>query len=301
MGSATLQRVPLRVWARAVRPFSFTGSVLPVAVAAVLARYAGQPVRWELLAPVALGVVLIHAATNLVSDAADFRRGVDRADTLGGSGVLVEGLLRPGAAFRAGLAMFALAGLVGVGLLWARGLGVLGFGLAGVVGGYFYGGRSGGYKYYALGDPLVFLLMGPLLVLGAYFVLTGTLTVAALGVSVPVGFLVTAILCANNIRDIPDDQGSNVRTIANLMGPRGARMEYYLLLAGAYVAIGVMVVLRVLPLTCGIVLLSVPAAWSCMRAIRQAQPSALVDVQTAKLHFLFSLLLCAGLLLGAVL
>ena len=78
----------------------------------------------------------------------------------------------------------------------------------------FYTGKPIGYKYIALGDFLVFTLMGPLMVIGSYYVLTGDYNTNVLYVSLPVGFLVAAILHANNLRGIVHDTQANVKTLA---------------------------------------------------------------------------------------
>ncbi len=103
--------------------------------------------------------------------------------------------------------------------------------------GFFYTARPVGYKYFALGDALVFTLMGPLMVIGSYFVLTGSYNHAVPIASLPVGCLVAAILHANNMRDIQHDCDAQVRTVANLLGHDRARFEYYALVGGAYVAV----------------------------------------------------------------
>src|SRR5207253_3246310 len=75
-------------------------------------------------------------------------------------------------------------------------------GLVGFVGGYFYPAPPFQYKYRALGLPLVFLLMGPVMVGGAYYAVTGTFDANLIVVSLPVGLLVTAILHGNEWRDV---------------------------------------------------------------------------------------------------
>jgi len=290
---------------RAIRAFSFTASIIPVVLAAFLALSQGAPVRWGLFLPVLAGAVLLHAGTNLVSDAADFRRGVDRKGTLGGSGVLVAGLLTPRQVFRDGIVLLGAGAAIGLFLVWTSGAPVLWIGLAGVIGGFFYGGRSFGYKYWALGDAAVFLLMGPLLVLGPYFVLTGSFHSHALLLSLPVGCLVTAILSSNNMRDIRHDAEAGVRTLATILGFGAAKAQYALLVAGAYVLVGGMVLSGVLSAWCLGVLLSAPLAFRNVKAALSARPErteeiASIDVRTAQLHLLFGALLSLGLLASAL-
>ena len=294
---------PLHTWLQAVRAFSFTASIIPVVVAGVLALSSNGPVRWELGVLAAVGAVLFHAGTNLVSDAEDFSRGVDREGTHGGSGVLVAGLLPASQVFWAGVGLFVLGILVGLVLVWARGLTILWLGLAGLLGGFFYGGKPFGYKYIALGDLMVFVLMGPLLVIGAYFALTGDLHINVLYVSIPVGCLVAAILSSNNLRDIANDSHANIKTLANVMGPTASAIEYYLLVGAAYVVVVIMVVASVASPWCLLALLSLPLAIKNVMAIRRAgaretSDLADIDVRTAKLHFLFGVLLSLGLALA---
>lgn len=293
------------LWLRAVRAFSFTASLMPVVVGAMLAlSYEGR-VLWGLFPLVAAASVLFHAGTNLVSDAGDFTRGLDREGSHGGSGLLVAGLLTPAAVFRAGVLMFVLGSILGLIMVWFRGLPLLWLGLAGLAGGFFYGGKPFGYKYHALGDVMVFMLMGPLMVAGSYFVLTGSFHVNVLYVSVPVGCLVTAILCSNNLRDIVHDSRARVRTMANVLGPKAAKIEYFLLVCGAFAAVAAMAIAGVVGPWCLLVLLSLPPAVRNMTMIARAHPDrtaeiASIDVRTAQLHLLFGVLLSVGLLVSAV-
>ena len=293
------------LWFRAVRAFSFTASLTPVMLGAVLALGAHE-VRWELIPLVALGCVLIHAGTNLLSDAADYSRGVDRPGTLGGSGVLVEKLLTARQVFWGGLGLLAAGSAGGLVLVWMRGLTVLWLGMAGVVGGFFYGGHKFGYKYVALGDVMVFLLMGPLIVVGTYFTLTGEMSIRALLASLPVACLVTAILHSNNLRDIAADSSVGVRTLAGILGLRGAKIGYFVLVTGAYALVAAWVACGVLsPWTLG-VLLTIPLAAKNLSHIRlaktgQSSQIATIDVQTAQLHLVFGVLLSVGILAGALL
>ena len=95
--------------------------------------------------------------------------------------------------------------LVGLYLVALRGPAIVVLGLLGLVGGYVYTAPPFQYKYHALGVPLVFLLMGPLMVVGSYFAVTGAWSLTALVLSIPVGLLVAAILHGNEWRDISED------------------------------------------------------------------------------------------------
>jgi len=301
----TARKGTLAVWLQAVRAFSFPASIVPVAVGTVLAAHFEGSVAWWLVPFVAVASVVMHAATNLVNDYFDYEKGVDKDDTYGGSRVLVSELLTPKQVFLGGMALFAVS--CGIGLLFiaVRGWPILALGVVGVLGGIFYTARPVGYKYFALGDTLVFLLMGPLMVIGSYYVLTGSYRHAVLIASLPVGCLVAAILHANNMRDIQHDRNAHVRTVANLLGHDRARLEYYFLVGGAYVAVVGMILGGLVSLWGLLVFVTAPLAAKNLQRVIHSQPQqpesiATLDVQTAQLHLAFGLLLSLGILLGAL-
>src|SRR5262249_42781351 len=141
------------------------------------------------------------------------------------------------------LALLACAGAaaVGVWLITVRGWPVAVFGLLGLIGGLGYTAPPFQYKYRALGLPLVFLLMGPLMVVGAYYVISGGYSWEALVASLPVGLLVGAILHGNEWRDISDDARAGIRTFSIVAGRRVAHTGYLTLVVGAYIALALAV------------------------------------------------------------
>ena len=180
---------------------------------------------------------------------------------------------------------------------------MLAIGLVGLVAGYSYTGPPFHFKYRALGVPLVFFLMGPLEVVGTYYAITGRYTSAALVASIPIGFLVAAILHANEWRDISEDARTGFRTLSAEIGARRAHVVYLALVTGAYLAVGIAILGHLLPLTALLALLSLPAFVVVLRdselgASGQVRALSMIDLDTARLHLTFGLLLAAGLVLG---
>lgn len=292
-------------WLVAVRAFSFPASVVPVLVAAAMAAHCQSNVTWWLSGPVAVASILIHAATNLVNDYFDYINGVDQDYIHGSSGVLVTGRLQPRQVLAGGVVLFGVVCALGLWFIWLRGWPILLLGVVGLLGGWFYTAAPIGYKYMALGDPLVFLLMGPLMVIGSYFMLSGSYSHNVLVASLPVGCLVAAILNANNLRDIAHDRQARVQTIAALLGPRRGRIEYYGLVAGAYVIVVLGVLLSMHGAWVLVVLASLPlagrAVWRLHRSdVDEPSSIATLDVQTAQLHLVFGVLWAIGIWLEAV-
>ncbi|AQT67731.1 1,4-dihydroxy-2-naphthoate octaprenyltransferase [Anaerohalosphaera lusitana] len=293
----------MRDWLQAVRVFSLTASVVPVLLGAVLAKTSQAGIAWWMLPLVLLAAMFFQAGTNMVSDYYDYKKGVDTDYTFGGSKVIVQRKLSAKSVLTAGLAMFAAGCAIGLVFVWFRGPVILAIGVIGFLGGLLYSAGPVGYKYLALGDLAVFILMGPLMVIGSYFVLTGGYSHPVLLNSLPIGCLVTAILAANNLRDIKHDRQAGVRTFANTAGPQAARIEYYLLIALAYAVVVINILLDILTAWALLVLVTLPIAVNNIRRIKTGDiedPATLADadVISAKLHLAFGIVLIGSVILG---
>ncbi len=298
--SLTIKRSQFSIWLQAVRAFAFPASVVPVLLGGALALHCEHPVKWGLYPIVIICALLYHAATNLISDYFDWIKGVDKDYTFGSSRVIVEGLLTPRQILIGGWIAFAIAVVLGLSLVYFRGVPMLLLGIIGLLGGYLYTGRPLGYKYFALGDLGVFILMGPLMVIGTYLALTGTYDSIALWTSIPVGMLTAAILHSNNTRDIQHDGEAKVRTFAGLIGHKAAKVEYLFLVGGAFLMVLSMIFLKILTWWSVLVFLSILPALKNIQTMLRSQPGvikdiATLDVQTAQHHLLFGLLLVASL------
>jgi len=297
-------RSKLSIWIQAFRPFAYSASVTPVILAAMLAlTYNPDRTYWFLFPVILICAVLFHTGANLVSEYFDYKNQVDKSDTFGSSRVLVEGLLQPKQVLNAGIILFALGFVLGLILVYFRGTDILILGLIGLIGGYFYTAKPFQFKYIALGDLLIFLLFGPLLVLGAYLGLTGEMNYSVLLVSIPIGFLVVAILHANNTRDIKFDRRAQIKTLAMLVGLKGAKIEYYFLIFGAFLSVILLILFKILSPWSLLVFVSLPPALKNVKLISNVDAEnpasiAMLDVLTAQHHMIFGLLLSIGILIS---
>jgi len=294
-----MSRTFLKTWWIAVRPFAFPASVIPVLLGTAAAVQAGGVEFHLFRAVAALGaMMLLHAGSNLISDGMDFRRGLDR-ETGPVSGAVVRGWLSSSAVIRGGLLLTGCGALIGLVLAWLTGPVLLLIGAIGMAGGLFYSRL----KYIGLGDLTVLLVFGVLGTLGAWTVQTGSASWIPVCWSLPFGLLVTAILHANNWRDQAGDAARRVMTPARLLGGRGSRIYYGVLLSGPFLLtalFGFMPVEgRVLPWTAALVF---PALVFARRLWRQAVAEGLgmLDAATAQFSTLFGFLYLAGLLLALV-
>jgi len=285
------------------RPFSFTASSVPVLAGGALAFAAGRFDARLFLTALAAGV-LLHLGTNILNEIYDVRHGIDTITSPRASHALLKGRLTEAEAFRIAFGAYLLSALFGIALIAARGWPVAAIGLVGLVGGFGYSAPPLQYKYKALGIPLVFALMGPLMVMGSYFVVTGSLAWQPLLVSIPIGLLVVAILHGNEWRDITDDARYGIGTLSTHIGRRWAHLGYLSLVTGAYLVLVLAVLFRALPVTSLLALLSLPLLVRAIRASElgiqgQQRAIAKIDLETAQLHAAFGLLYVLGLALPA--
>ncbi len=291
-------------WFEIARPFSFTASTVPVAAGGALAALDGR-LNWPLFVGALIAAVLLHIGTNVVNEIYDVRKGIDSITSPRASHALLKGRLSEREAFTLATVAFTGCVAIGVWLVAARGWPVAVFGVLGLIGGLGYTAPPLEYKFHALGPPLVFLLMGPLMVVGSYYVSSGTFTWAALVASLPVGLLVTAILHGNEWRDVSEDARAGISTLSIRAGRRFAHELYLTLVIGAYLVLALAVALGALPPLSMLAMLSLPLLVRAVRASElgatgQQRAIAMIDLETAQLHAAFGFLLVAGLAIAAV-
>jgi 1,4-dihydroxy-2-naphthoate polyprenyltransferase len=294
----------LGAWVEITRPFSFTASTVPVAAAGALAALDGR-LHWPLFLGALIAALLLHVGTNVTNEIYDVRKGIDSITSPRASHALLKGRLAEREAFALAAVAFAAGAAVGLWLVAARGWPVAVLGLLGLIGGFGYTAPPLEYKFHALGPPLVFLLMGPLMVVGAYYVASGAWSWDALLVSLPVGLLVTAILHGNEWRDVSEDARAGISTLSIRTGRRAAHALYLALVVGAYLVLSLAVAVQALPAQSLLAMLSLPLLVRAIRASElgasgQQRAIAMIDLETAQLHAAFGFLLAAGIAIAAV-
>lgn len=293
----------MRIWLNAARPRTLPAAVAPVFVGTAAAIYeAGDlPRIWVFLAALAASV-MIQIGTNLANDYSDARRGADTADRLGPVRVTSAGLVTPRRVLTATWIAFAIAILLGLYIAWRSDWIIIAVGVISIAAGFLYTGGPKPYGYAGLGEVFVFLFFGLVAVNGSYFIQLETLAWLPLGLSVTVGFLSTAILVVNNVRDIDTDRRANKNTLAVRLGRERTRRLYVFLVLAAFFVLGLTIVLNDGPWLALIGLIAVPMARDPIAAVtgRTDGPSlnkALAG--TGALLGVTSLLTAIGLVLGA--
>ena len=285
-----------KLWFQASRPFSFTAAVVPALVGSLL--YADTTFSWWKALLAVLGSVFFLAGTNFVNDYFDDRKGADGPDSLGMAGFLQRGLLTPKQVLALGVACFALGAGIGIVLCLVVSWELFIIGLASALAGFLYTGWPLHLAYIGLGEVTVFFFMGPIIVMGASFVQVEAWTWDAFLASLPIAFLVTAILHANNLRDIEHDRAAGKRTVATVIGREWANREMYLLLAATYITLVIAWAVGALPWPALVALGTLPFVRPIVQVVRAGGNPKKLNLalfRTAQLHMRFGALMAVGL------
>lgn len=253
-----------------VQPMTLTSAAIAGALAVRAPGF--DPLLYALAA---IGIVVAHAANNMINDYFDLRAGLDTEDYPRSqyaphpvtAGVTDESGLR-----RAILIANGLDGAIMVALFVARGWPVIAFALTGLFISVFYVAPPLRFKAHGLGEPSVFLIWGPLMVAGTYFSATGDLHIDVVYASVPYALLVTTVLFGKHIDKLPWDVRAGVRTLPVMLGSARARTATVGLMAAFYVAVSLLVVTGTITAWTLVALLALPVARRTVRTYGRGRP-----------------------------
>ncbi len=221
-----------QIWLLASRPKTLWAALSPVIIGGALALDAGavHPTAWI---AAAVGAILIQIGTNFANDLFDYQKKTDTAERIGPLRVTQAGLVTLQQMKLATIAVFTLAFLVGVYLVYLGGWPIVIVGLASILCGVIYTAGPFPLGYNGLGDIFVLIFFGPVAVGGTFYVITSTITPLAIVAGIPPGMLATAILAVNNLRDIETDAAGGKKTLAVRCGRTFTRMEYFIMVVVA--------------------------------------------------------------------
>lgn len=290
-----------KAWLLATRPWSFPASAMPVLATLAYLFWRGHEINWLTGVWALVNIIVFHAAGNTWSDYYDYKRGVDREDTIGGMSI-VSGEFQACEIKKLAWILLVIAVVAGVGLMLLAGLPVLYFGLAGCALIVLYPWL----KYHALGDLDIFLTYSVLPILGTSYVATGALNYETLWLMLPIGLITVGILHVNNTRDIEQDSRAGIKTFAMLVGKRVSVVLYIAELMLPFVCVLVAAIYGAMPWWALVVLVALKPALDNCRAMLKLPAEGMkaligVDEKTAQLQLMFSLLLSLSLFITAML
>jgi len=295
-------RVSWKIWVKTARPFSLTASVTPILVGTALAAYDGTFHLLGFLAALCASLFL-QIGANYFNEYFDYRYGLDSPESLGSSTVIFRHEMTATQVLAGGVGSFVLAAALGLVLIFTSGPAIILFGIAGMAIAYFYSAKPFKFATRGLGDILVYLAMGLLMTWGAYYVQIPHWSWRVFAASVPVGFLVTAILNMNNVRDYQEDLAVQKRTLPVRFGQVFGQRFHAFLLMGSYVVVSLFVLFRLLPIYSLAVWITFPLAFSNVRAVLTATDRRVFAIgikRTSALHLQFGVMLALGIVVATI-
>ncbi|XP_072282515.1 ubiA prenyltransferase domain-containing protein 1 [Pyxicephalus adspersus] len=279
----------------ALRPWSFSASLTPVALGSALAYRAEGTLDIFIFLASAVAVLAVHGAGNLVNTYYDFSKGIDHKKS--DDRTLVDRILEPQDVVRFGVVLYTLgcvcaACLYFLSKLKLEHMALIYFG--GLSSSFLYTGGIG-FKYVALGDLVILITFGPLAVMFAHAVQVGYLSVTPLLYAVPMALSTEAILHSNNTRDMESDRQAGIVTLAILIGPTLSYMLYNLLVFFPYVIFCILATRYTISMA--LPLLTTPLAFSLERQFRSRNFTG-IPQKTAKLNLFVGLFYVFGILLA---
>lgn len=246
----------------------------------------------------------MQTGANLVNEYFDYIRGADELKEAGQGMTIKHQILTPKEVLLGAILTLLAGALIGVYLVSQSGELLWLIGGIGVLVAITYTAGPFPLAYNGLGELTAGIVFGPLVIIGAYYVMETSLSSRLIWVSIPIGLMVAAILHANNIRDYAADKAVNKRTTTVLFGLSFARKEYAVLIFGAYLSLAVLVILQLAPPLTLLALLTLPQAYPLVVTIyteRDAQRLHIAQGRTARLHGHFGYMMTGGWILWLIL
>ena len=292
-------------------PF-LTATIVPILLgAAVASKFVD--INWFYFSLTMLGGFFLHIGTNTSNDYYDHTSGTDEANYnymvpfSGGSRSIQMGLIAPKGMLNVAIISFALSALIGIPLIYKAGVNILYLGIIGFLSGFFY--TAPPFRFASrkgLGELLIGLNFGPLMVAGSFLVQTaGDMTYLndAILAGIPIGLLVAAIVFVNQFPDHDGDKATGKNNLVVVFGPEKARIGYVALVVGAFVSIIALAWTKPITFPTLSLISLITSVYSIFTIKtlykhydnRLLQPA---NAGTIGLHFLTGLFFCVGIWLG---
>jgi 1,4-dihydroxy-2-naphthoate octaprenyltransferase len=279
------------LWIAGARPKTLVAAIAPAIVGTAFAGYDAKLINFLLALIVGLA---LQIGVNYANDYSDGIKGTDD-DRVGPIRLVGSGLAKPTEVKRAALVSFGVAALAGLILASRTDWFLLIIGGLAILAAWGYTGGAKPYGYMALGEVSVFIFFGLVATLGTYYVQVGGISFEVLIAAIAMGFLATAILVVNNLRDLERDAKSGKTTLAVKLGAARTRTLYRItIFLPLLLALTLAVESRIF-------LISLLALPQLIRASRAVNSGALIELlgKTGQIQITISLALSLASILAA--
>jgi 1,4-dihydroxy-2-naphthoate octaprenyltransferase len=292
-------------WVAGARPRTLPAAVVPVIVGTAAAADGDLGtgrgiIAWRFAAALVVALA-IQIGTNYANDYSDGVRGTDSEARVGPVRLVGSGLASPGAVKRAAILSFAVAAVAGLALALAVTPWLILVGAASFAAGWLYTGGPRPYGYYGFGELFVFVFFGLVATIGSAYVQADQFHWLPFGAAVPVGFLATALLVVNNLRDIHTDAVAGKRTLAVRIGEKATRGFYVALMVLPFVVTPVVAGVGGRPLAAMALFTILLARLPVQHVLEGAKGPALIPMlgETGRVQLAFGALFAIGLFFGS--
>jgi 1,4-dihydroxy-2-naphthoate octaprenyltransferase len=261
-------------WLLITRASVFPMTITSAALGGLLAA-PGPDANWLFFALALLGLTVAHAANNMINDYFDLSGGVDSDDYVRAQYAphpILSGLIS-----KTGLVIaIAIANLIDLGILLylteARGWPVAAFALAGLFISVFYVAPPLKLKHRGLGEPGVFVVWGPLMIGGTYFVTTGSAPPWVFVASIPYAILVTCVLMGKHVDKFDADSAKGIHTLPVILGRERSLFLTQELMVSFFVLVLCLVLVGTLGIWTLLVFVAVPRLLKTHKVFSQPKP-----------------------------
>ncbi len=251
-------------WVEGARPRTLPNAIAPVIAGTGAAAWLGSASWWKAALALVVAMAMI-IGVNYANDYSDGIRGTDdvRAGPLRLVGAKVA---TPRSVLTAAIVSLGVAAVAGVALAWFSAPWLIAVGAVCIAGAWLYTGGSKPYGYLGLGEVAVFVFFGLVAVLGTQYTQALRIDWVGVATAVAMGSLSSAVLVANNLRDIPTDIQAGKITLAVRLGDARTRLLYQMLVLVAFV---VTLALMLATPWCAVGLVALPLAVRAAGPVRK--------------------------------
>jgi 1,4-dihydroxy-2-naphthoate octaprenyltransferase len=263
-------------WLLITRASVFPMTLSSAAIGGLLAA-AAPDVNWLYFTMALFGLVLAHAANNMINDYFDLESGVDTDEyirTQYAPHPVISGLIS-----KSGLILaIAIVNLLDLAILLylteARGWGVAAFALLGLFISVGYVAPPVQLKHRGLGEPSVALVWGPLMIGGTYYATAGTLPPWVFVASLPYAILVATVLIGKHVDKFEADSAKGIHTLPVLLGRERSLFLNQLLMASYFVVVLSLVMVGTFGIWTLLTFAAIPRAWEVVRVYNRPRPES---------------------------
>ncbi len=273
-----MNKAMVRAWLQASRLPFYVATFIPLFLGWILAIKTGSPARPGRFLLVFLGSLMVHLLTNLANDYFDHLVGTDAGEAIGGSRVIQEGKISPKTMWRVIITLYIFAFAIAFIIIFGFKLYLLAIPIFfAAFSSYFYVAPPIRYGYYGLGELFVGINMGPIMVVGTYWVIKGQPEWAPLFISIPIGLMVASILYYQSLPDMKTDEAAGKRTLAVKLGKTGAFWGLILFFVCIYLSIFLLIVCGFLSWYSLVFCVSIPIFVKLIRIVVKTDDWVLLD------------------------